>query len=199
MLIKENALDAAYAVRFLRLLTMKWTDTKAYKQGIIDKDGKLIKKNLDSSDRKVWNMFHKLAFNLKRLINKLPFGKATLSSYIAGLWLLKDHTEMDDNELAFVLREVTGIDPLKNTLQENSLFINNSNQLFEGTYKQMFNSLKKLKALPKETKIYFGHEYTLKNSEFCESLDKNNYELKKKILEIKNKIKINCRFNFFKF
>ena len=135
MLIKENVLDAAYAVRFLRLLTMKWTDTKAYKQGIIDKDGKLIKKNLDSSDRKVWNMFHKLAFNLKRLINKLPFGKATLSSYIAGLWLLKDHTEMDDNELAFVLREVTGIDPLKNTLQENSLFINNSNQLFEGTYK----------------------------------------------------------------
>ena len=32
MLIKENALDLAYAVRFLRLLTMKWTDTKAYKQ-----------------------------------------------------------------------------------------------------------------------------------------------------------------------
>jgi phage terminase large subunit len=48
---------------------------------------------------------------------------------------------MDDNELAFVLREVTGIDPLKNTLQENSLFINNSNQLFEGTYKLNKNEI----------------------------------------------------------
>tara|TARA_B100001741_G_C16531439_1_gene589735 strand:- start:333 stop:1049 length:717 start_codon:yes stop_codon:yes gene_type:complete len=73
----------------------------------------------------------------------------------------------------------------------DTLFSLGCGKIFEGSYDEMFNSLKKLKALPKETKIYFGHEYTLKNSEFCESLDKNNYELKKKILEIKNKIKNN--------
>ena len=73
----------------------------------------------------------------------------------------------------------------------DTLFSLGCGKIFDGSYDEMFNSLKKLKALPKETKIYFGHEYTLKNSEFCESLDKNNYELKKKILEIKNKIKNN--------
>tara|TARA_B000000557_G_scaffold258128_1_gene252180 strand:- start:8 stop:724 length:717 start_codon:yes stop_codon:yes gene_type:complete len=73
----------------------------------------------------------------------------------------------------------------------DTLFSLGCGKIFEGSYDEMFNSLKKLKALPEETKIYFGHEYTLKNSQFCESLDKNNYELKKKILEIKNKIKNN--------
>ena len=55
----------------------------------------------------------------------------------------------------------------------------------------MFNSLTKLKELPKETKIYFGHEYTLKNSEFCIKFDRDNNKLKKKISEIHKKIKNN--------
>tara|TARA_B100000131_G_scaffold315814_1_gene354871 strand:- start:468 stop:668 length:201 start_codon:yes stop_codon:yes gene_type:complete len=54
----------------------------------------------------------------------------------------------------------------------------------------MFNSLKKLKELPKETKIYFGHEYTLKNSEFCIKFDGDNNKLKKKFLKSIKKLKI---------
>ena len=49
----------------------------------------------------------------------------------------------------------------------------------------------RLKELQKETKIYCGHEYTLKNSEFCLKYDKNNKRLQKKITEIKNKVNNN--------
>ena len=45
-------------------------------------------------------------------------------------------------------------------------------RIFEGTYEEMFNLIKKTKELPKETKIYFGHEYTFKNSEFCLKYDR---------------------------
>ena len=45
----------------------------------------------------------------------------------------------------------------------------------------MFNSLKKIKSLPKDTKIYCGHEYTLNNSKFCIKHDPQNLNLKKKI------------------
>ena len=55
----------------------------------------------------------------------------------------------------------------------------------------MFNSLNKIKELPKDTKIYCGHEYTLKNSEFCFKYDKNNKRLREKISEIKNKVNNN--------
>ena len=53
----------------------------------------------------------------------------------------------------------------------------------------MFNSLKKIKELPKDTLIYCGHEYTLQNSKFCESHDPNNLNLMSKIEKIKEKIK----------
>ena len=58
-------------------------------------------------------------------------------------------------------------------------------RVFEGTHKQMFNSLKKIKNLPKETKIYCGHEYTLQNSNFCKTYDNKNSKLDKKITKIR--------------
>ena len=63
--------------------------------------------------------------------------------------------------------------------------------IFEGTYEQMFNSLKIFKKLPKDTLIYCGHEYTLKNSEFCLLNDPDNLELKEKVLKIKKNLKVN--------
>ena len=53
----------------------------------------------------------------------------------------------------------------------------------------MFSSLNKLKKFPKNTKIYCGHEYTKKNSDFCLSIDSNNLILRKKINEIDQSIK----------
>ena len=73
----------------------------------------------------------------------------------------------------------------------DTLFSLGCGRIFEGTYEEMFSSLKKLKELPKETKIYCGHEYTLKNSEFCLKYDKTNKRLQKKINEIKNKVNNN--------
>ena len=49
----------------------------------------------------------------------------------------------------------------------------------------MFDSLNKIKKLPKNTKIYCGHEYTYKNAEFCMKYDDNNIQLKKKFEKIK--------------
>ena len=65
------------------------------------------------------------------------------------------------------------------------LFSLGCGRIFEGTYEQMYNSLNKLKSLPKETKIYCGHEYTLNNSKFCLEHDSENSSLLKKIEFIK--------------
>ena len=66
----------------------------------------------------------------------------------------------------------------------DTLFSLGCGRIFEGTHKQMYESLKKIKSLPLETKIFCGHEYTLNNSKFCLSHDKNNKNLKKKIIQI---------------
>tara|TARA_Y100000590_G_C15704687_1_gene1008130 strand:+ start:1277 stop:2056 length:780 start_codon:yes stop_codon:yes gene_type:complete len=48
----------------------------------------------------------------------------------------------------------------------DTLFYYGCGRIFEGTNKQMLNSLNKIKSLPDDTKVYCGHEYTYKNLEF---------------------------------
>jgi len=81
--------------------------------------------------------------------------------------------------------------------KENALFTGDTlfsfgcGRLFEGTYENMLSSLKLIKSLPHNTKIYCGHEYTLNNIKFCLSLDKENKILKKTYDKIKKKIDLN--------
>ncbi len=71
----------------------------------------------------------------------------------------------------------------------DTLFSLGCGRIFEGSHRQMYESLNKFKRLPAETKVYCGHEYTLENSKFCLKYDSNNKKLKKKIKDIKEKIK----------
>ena len=73
----------------------------------------------------------------------------------------------------------------------DTLFSLGCGRIFEGTYEQMFNSLNKIKELPKDTKIYCGHEYTLQNGNFCLVNDSSNLKLKEKITRVKKKLQSN--------
>jgi len=101
-----GAADLIYTFRFLRLLTQSWEDTAAYKAGVIDKDGNALKKpnELKTKEEKdSYTLFHRLVFNLKRLINKVPGGKSKLASYAAALFLIKEHTGMTEEQLTRAL------------------------------------------------------------------------------------------------
>ena len=71
----------------------------------------------------------------------------------------------------------------------DTLFSLGCGRIFEGTCQQMFSSLNKIKNLPRDTKIYCGHEYTKNNLEFCLKFDPNNNYLKDKVKVIEAKIK----------
>ena len=70
----------------------------------------------------------------------------------------------------------------------DTLFSLGCGRIFEGTYEEMFSSLQLIKNFPLDTKIYCGHEYTLKNSDFCINYDKENSALKDKVKLIKKKL-----------
>ena len=67
----------------------------------------------------------------------------------------------------------------------DTLFSLGCGRIFEGDHKQMLISLNKIKNLPKDTKIYCGHEYTYKNAEFCMKHDDKNLDLIKQFEKIK--------------
>ncbi|KAJ2366860.1 Cytoplasmic glyoxalase II [Coemansia sp. RSA 2610] len=63
----------------------------------------------------------------------------------------------------------------------DTLFVGGCGRLFEGTPQDMYTSLnEKLAKLPKDTKVYAGHEYTRANLRFALSVDSDNQALKDK-------------------
>jgi hydroxyacylglutathione hydrolase len=59
----------------------------------------------------------------------------------------------------------------------DTLFSAGCGRLFEGTPRQMHQSLKILSALPEQTPVYCTHEYTLANIKFAEQVEPNNQDL----------------------
>lgn len=146
MSILSRSADTFYAFRFLRLLTTPWEETGAFKAGIIDKDGKQIKKPETSDDKSVYNYFHRLVFNVKRLLNKIPFGKTTIASYLTALYLIKEETGLHDTALKIILEETLGLhfDEL------DDIIVEDINQVLpEGSYQ-----LKRDLPLPKTGEIF---------------------------------------------
>jgi len=73
---------------------------------------------------------------------------------------------------------------IKTLFSGDTLFSLGCGRLFEGTSVQMWDSLQKLRALPDDTLVYAGHEYTEKNAPFALMLDKTNEALKARALEV---------------
>jgi len=66
----------------------------------------------------------------------------------------------------------------------DTLFALGCGRIIEGKPAQMHASLAKLAALPAETKIYCGHEYTLNNARFALSVDPTNSALKERAAQV---------------
>lgn len=67
----------------------------------------------------------------------------------------------------------------------DSLMVMGCGRLFEGTPEMMWDSLSKLAALPDETRIYSGHEYTQSNVDFALSIDPDNAALTSRAKAVK--------------
>lgn len=66
----------------------------------------------------------------------------------------------------------------------DTLFALGCGRLFEAPAPVMYESLRKLAALPPETKVYCGHEYTLSNARFALTVDPTNEALKERAARI---------------
>ena len=140
--LKEGAIsraaDVFYAFRFLRLLTTPWDKTNAFKYGIIDANGKRIKtkKIQFPHEKAVYTIFHKIVFNLKRLLNKVPaVGKTKLASYAAALFLIKENTNMSEKQIRRIMDQVElDLDWDNLPIQENTWFQSIDGNLNPGVY-----------------------------------------------------------------
>ena len=68
----------------------------------------------------------------------------------------------------------------------DTLFAMGCGRLFEGTPAQMFNAMRKLEALPGETRVYCGHEYTESNGRYALTVEPANADLVGRMDEVRS-------------
>jgi hypothetical protein len=100
-----SLVDLFLVYQFIIRLITPFNQWDAYKLGIIDEKGKVLKKRSSLStpqERKAWGYFDILAGNLKKLLAKFPGGESKLVSYAAAGLLLREQKnleKMSDEEL----------------------------------------------------------------------------------------------------
>lgn len=96
-----NLVDLYLVYRILRLFTTPFAEWDANKTGVIDDEGNIVvsqDKRTPAQDDS-FTKFDLLILKLKRVLEKLPFGKAKLASYAAALFLLKEEKNIKEETL----------------------------------------------------------------------------------------------------
>ena len=70
-----------------------------------------------------------------------------------------------------------------NLFSGDTLFLAGCGRVFEGTMAMMSESLAKLRALPADTKVWCGHEYTVNNLRFAATIEPNNPDVANALAE----------------
>lgn len=140
--ILSRAGDLVYTFRFLRLLTTPFNKTMAFELGIIDENGKRDKNvRLDTSDKKAaFTTFHRLVFNMKKVMAKAPGGSSRVASYAAALYLIKEHGDLGDKAIEKILEE-TQVSPQDIIAEDTKWFQLEDGRLTQGVYRVMIEKL----------------------------------------------------------
>jgi len=112
-------LDSYLLYQFLRRLVVPFTDLDAYKFGLIDKDGKRLRKPQTKEERDSDRPFDRLVLNLKRIMALIPPGRTYLGTVAMALFLLREQ----DHALFWLTRPMglqEALDRIMVSLSDNS-------------------------------------------------------------------------------
>ena len=85
-----------FVYQFLKKLVTPFNKTKAFEFGIVDEDGKILKRRRDletKEEKEAYTLSDTLIWNIKKLMGKVPGGKSKIASYAAALWLIKEQQD----------------------------------------------------------------------------------------------------------
>jgi hypothetical protein len=117
----NRAVDLVITYRVIKLLVTPFERQEAFKYGIIDKDGKVLRKFKTlktTAEKKSYTMLHRFVFNLKRILQRVGLGGRLGSFAVALALLLRENKEYEQHK---ILIESAIISYLKETKQYDNL------------------------------------------------------------------------------
>ena len=117
----NRAVDLVITYRVIKLLVTPFERQEAFRQGIIDKDGNVLRKFntlKTTAEKKSYTLLHRFVFNLKRILQRVGLGGRLGSFAVALALLLRENKEYEQHK---ILIESAMISYLKETKQYDNL------------------------------------------------------------------------------
>ena len=122
----SRAIDLIITYRVVKMLVTPFEKTEAFKRGIIDADGKVLRKfkTVKGSEKKHYTMLHRFVFNLKRILKKVGLGSRLGSFGVALALLIKEdksylqHKDAIESAVITYLKEENLYNMLLNEVRE---------------------------------------------------------------------------------
>ena len=89
---------AFIAYKLIKQLATPWEEWEAFKLGLIDKNGKTLKKAKTKEEKDAMDYSFRLVKNIKKLIERIPFGRTRLGTLAAAVFLLKEDLGVIDDQ-----------------------------------------------------------------------------------------------------
>ena len=97
----SRAVDLLITYRIMKLLVTPFNKQEAYKYGIIDDKGKVLRKWSTinkSQEKKSYTILHRFVFNLKRILQKVGLGGKLGTFAVALATLIREHKEFEQHQ-----------------------------------------------------------------------------------------------------
>ena len=122
----SRAIDLIITYRVVKMLVTPFNKFKAYELGIIDEEGKVLRKfkTIRGSERKHYTILHRFVFNLKRILKKVGLGSRLGSFGVALALLVKEdksylqHKDAIESAVITYLKEENLYNMLLNEIRE---------------------------------------------------------------------------------
>ena len=154
----SRAIDLLITYRIVKLLVQPFDKSEAFKLGIIDKDGNVLKKSKTlktEKERKAYTILNRFVFNLKRILKRIGLGSKLGSFAVALALLIKENKEFEQHK---ILLESSIISYLKETNQYDNLL--NEQGEVKPTYEQEpFMTCFGIDVYEKDGELYSEDEY----------------------------------------
>ena len=146
----NRLVDLLITYRIVKLMSTDFKDQEAFKFGIIDKDGKVLRKSSKlntEAERDSYTVLHRFVFNLKRILAKFGL-KSSISNFATAL--------------ALILKENQELIKYKSLIESSIItYLKETNQ-----YEEMFSTVSNIKeSLDKPYMTCFGIDIYEKNGE----------------------------------
>ena len=97
----SRPVDLLITYRIMKLLVTPFNKQEAYKYGIIDDKGKVLRKwstIIKPQEKRSYTILHRFVFNLKRILQRVGLGGKLGTFAVALATLIKEHKEFEEHQ-----------------------------------------------------------------------------------------------------